>query len=187
MADAFLTRKGGEDVTPEVNEQTVIIQDIMESLVGKVYGANATAETILKGYSAYVHQKLVEGTLEPGIDLLSATGYTKMAVDKITFSTKTTAQNTVLNHSLGTLPTFFLLLAPVELTSANLNCIVSMQGHNVTASSKSATVITVYDSTPIYTKGATYSVEPTDEKLTMKTSTAAFFAASVEYTLITLA
>ena len=54
-----------EDVTEEVNIQTPLITEILESLVGKVTIANATPETILKGYSAYVGQQLVEGTLDP--------------------------------------------------------------------------------------------------------------------------
>lgn len=104
MADAFLTRKGGEDVTPEVNEQTVIIQDIMEALVGKVYGANATSETILKGYSAYVHQNLVEGTYEP--------------VDGIDFGEVTltaSAETVEVNHNLKTIPNAAFLV-PIEST-----------------------------------------------------------------------
>lgn len=53
---------GGENVTPEVTAQTPLVTEILESLVGKVTLANATPETILEGYSAYVKQKLVQGT-----------------------------------------------------------------------------------------------------------------------------
>lgn len=56
---------GGEDVTKEVNVQTPLVEDILESLVGKVYDANATPDKILEGYSAYVHQELVTGSLDP--------------------------------------------------------------------------------------------------------------------------
>ena len=52
-----------EDVTPEVTTQTPIIQNITEALVGKATGATATADKILEGYSAYVGQQLVNGTL----------------------------------------------------------------------------------------------------------------------------
>ena len=55
---------GGENVTPEVTAQTPLVTEILESLVGKVTLANATAETILEGYSAYVGQELIKGTLE---------------------------------------------------------------------------------------------------------------------------
>ena len=56
---------GGENVKPEVDIQTPLIEDIKESLVGKATGANATADTILEGYSAYVGQELVEGKYKP--------------------------------------------------------------------------------------------------------------------------
>ena len=64
---AFLNRAGGggETVTPEVQIQTPLIEDIKESLVGKATGANATEDTILEGYSAYVGQELVEGKYKP--------------------------------------------------------------------------------------------------------------------------
>lgn len=54
-----------EDVTAEVTTQTPLIEDIKESLVGKATGANATEDTILEGYSAYVGQELVEGKYKP--------------------------------------------------------------------------------------------------------------------------
>lgn len=56
---------GGENVKPEVDIQTPLIEDIKESLVGKATGANATEDTILEGYSAYVGQELVEGKYKP--------------------------------------------------------------------------------------------------------------------------
>ena len=55
----------GENVKPEVDIQTPLIEDIKESLVGKATGANATEDTILEGYSAYVGQELVEGKYKP--------------------------------------------------------------------------------------------------------------------------
>lgn len=55
----------GENVKPEVDIQTPLIEDIKEILVGKATGANATADTILEGYSAYVGQELVVGKYKP--------------------------------------------------------------------------------------------------------------------------
>lgn len=52
---------GGEDVSKEVAIQTPLIQQIREMIVGKATDANATEDTIVKGYSAYVGQKLVNG------------------------------------------------------------------------------------------------------------------------------
>lgn len=56
---------GGEDVSEEVAVQTPLIQQIREMIVGKATDANATEDKIVKGYSAYVGQKLVNGNLEP--------------------------------------------------------------------------------------------------------------------------
>lgn len=58
----FVKSGGGENVTPEVQAQTPLVTEILESLVGKVTLANATPEAILEGYSAYVGQELVRGT-----------------------------------------------------------------------------------------------------------------------------
>ena len=65
MSDAFLTRRGGggEDLTPELTEQSALIAQIRAMLVGRVTEANAKPEDILKGKKAYVGEKLVEGTL----------------------------------------------------------------------------------------------------------------------------
>lgn len=57
---------GGEDVTAEVQAQTPVVADIIENLVGKATGANATAEDIRQGKTAYVGQELVTGTLDVG-------------------------------------------------------------------------------------------------------------------------
>lgn len=65
MSVSVKNKGGGENVTPEVTEQTLLIEEILESLVGKVYGANATPDKILKGYSAYVGQELIVGTYDP--------------------------------------------------------------------------------------------------------------------------
>lgn len=56
---------GGEDVSEEVAVQTPLIQQIREAIVGKATEANATAEHIEVGYSAYVGQVLIDGTLDP--------------------------------------------------------------------------------------------------------------------------
>lgn len=65
MAWSNIGGGGGENVKPEVDIQTALIEDIKESLVGKATGANATEDTILEGYSAYVGQELVVGKYKP--------------------------------------------------------------------------------------------------------------------------
>lgn len=99
---------GGENVTPEVTAQTPVITQILEGLVGKAQGANATADKILEGYSAYVGQELVEGTVKY-VDVPALFGYTKMAVDEFTFASTTEARTITLTHSLGEKPKLFMV------------------------------------------------------------------------------
>lgn len=91
---------GGENVKAEVEYQTPVITQILEGLVGKAQGANATADKILEGYSAYVGQKLLEGTAKP-LDL-SAIGCSKIAVGEITFSAQ--SKTITIPHGLGVVP-----------------------------------------------------------------------------------
>ena len=57
---------GGEDVTAEVEVQTPLVDQIMTALIGKVGDdANATAETILEGYKAWVQGEKIIGSLDP--------------------------------------------------------------------------------------------------------------------------
>ena len=109
-----------EDVTPEVTTQTPLVTQILEGLVGKAQGANATADKILEGYSAYVGQELVEGTAKEGVPLPS--GLTKYAIDKFTFTTSTKL-NYLLSHSLKEKPKVALLLiSPSEISNISTGC-----------------------------------------------------------------
>ena len=94
---------GGENVTPEVQAQTPLVTEILESLVGKVTLANATPETILEGYSAYVGQELVEGTRK---SLETIFGLTK-----INSGTLINTSNTAINikHNLNVIPKIFMI------------------------------------------------------------------------------
>lgn len=90
---------GGENVTPEVRVQSPLVAEILESLVGKVTIANATPETILEGYSAYVGQQLVHGEL-------------KDISKKIDFGEVTpsgTVKTLTIEHSLEALPSHALI------------------------------------------------------------------------------
>ena len=94
---------GGENVTPEVQAQSPLVTEILESLVGKVTLANATPETILEGYSAYVGQQLVKGTRK---SLESIFGMTK-----INSGTLINTSNTAINikHNLNVIPKIFMI------------------------------------------------------------------------------
>lgn len=190
MADAFLTRKGGEDVTPEVNEQTVIIQDIMEALVGKVYGANATAETILKGYSAYVHQNLVEGTMEAGIPT-SLFGCTKFAIDEFSFTADTSVIPTTIKHSLGETPTAFMIIPKTPINGTQNIYVVGVPNGIFMNNGYVHRYPVVKDrASASYSVNTNYNMQPifTSTELQIKGGTNALtWHAGTTYTLITMA
>lgn len=89
-----------EDVTAEVEEQTPLVDQIMAELQGKVGDdANATAETILGGYKAWVQGEKIIGTFVPitGIDYGEVT------------PSANTASITV-SHKLGAIPSFAVIM-----------------------------------------------------------------------------
>lgn len=192
MADAFLVRRGGgENVKAEVAEQTQLIEDMTaslntmtESLVGKATGANATPETILKGYSAYVGQELIEGTMNEGVDLTGAGGFTKFAVDKIVFSSR--QQMPKISHSLGVKPKISLLLTKItsDLSTKDL-----VAGYCQSYQDVSWVHATVYNSS----SGSTMTYQGggqsgyVNEKEIIFYESNHYVAANVEYTLITMA
>ena len=101
-----------EDVTAEVNAQLPIVKNIKEALVGKATGANATADKILEGYSAYVGQELVVGTAKSGV---IETIYENIATDEILFSSNTDIYGGIeLSHSLRIIPKIAILQAQNE-------------------------------------------------------------------------
>lgn len=105
-----------EDVTPEVTAQTPVITQILEGLVGKAQGANATADKILEGYSAYVGQKLLHGTAKEGLDL-SAFGITKVAVDEIVPASDISTTEGI-PHSLGITPKYLIIITDETVSSS---------------------------------------------------------------------
>lgn len=88
------TNVAGENLTPELTNQAQLIQSIRESLAGKATLANATADKILEGYSAYVGQQLVTGSLKlPTIDGSPVSGMSLVSK--------------VVDLNMGDLPTSF--------------------------------------------------------------------------------
>ena len=61
MGQGIKAGGGSENLKPELQAQDILIDDILETIVGKSSGATATAETILEGYTAYVGKELVTG------------------------------------------------------------------------------------------------------------------------------
>lgn len=91
---------GGEDVTAEVEIQTPLVDQIMTALIGKVGDdANATAETILEGYKAWVQGEKIIGTFVPitGIDY-----------GEVTPSANTSS--ITVSHKLGAVPSFAVIM-----------------------------------------------------------------------------
>lgn len=174
---------GGENLNTQLTAQENLIQTITESLVGKVTLANATADKIIEGFCAYVGQQLIQGTAkDPSefADLKTAGGYTKMAVDKFTFSEKTSAS---VSHSLGEIPRCLLLFTATGVEQLTNGC------------AKGAFFIERGDATKdigikLYkTDGlvGTMTVQIMNKQTSTAVSSLGTYDAGVEYTLITLA
>ncbi len=183
---AWYPIKGGENVTPEVTAQTGLIDSIKTQLVGKATGANATADKILEGFSAWVNGQLVQGTAkDPSqfADLKSAGGFTKMAVDKFSLTTDTIAQNIPITHSLGDIPLFILLLGPVYTGNYYIKSIYCIFNDAIGSMKPS---LFVYSDSNFY-KYNTNATRGADSVTLGEAGYNFKYAAGIEYTLITMA
>lgn len=152
---------GGEDVTAEVEVQTPLVDQIMTALIGKVGDdANATAETILEGYKAWVQGQKITGTMT---QRNSESGYFTVAesVRTITFT-----------HNLGTIPSKVILLKVnengdfglIQNSSGNLNFFMS----NGTSSYSSVYSTTTTSNTfMIYGVGINWTIELNETTVTV--------------------
>lgn len=128
--------------------------------------------------------ELVEEGLTP--EML---GFTKMAIDKFTFSTRT-AGNTPLNHSLAELPKFYILMS--ENNSTTDYDIISASGEcgytGTSTSSYSSTGATrfVRAATPDKVGKGTGGSTTNSDTIIIGESVSKF-TAGIEYTLITMA
>lgn len=181
---------GGENVKAEVTAQTPLIEQILEGLVGKAQGANATADKILEGYSAYVGQELLHGTAK---DVAALFGCTKYAVDKFTPATKIADTLTQISHSLGEIPLLTFIYTEDDIKgSSSTDCpgkyYVGLS--NPTNSANSIFLVAL----PCDTTGElktprnyTSNCSAYDTYIRIYLSVHAHIPAGVEYTLITMA
>ena len=119
---------GGENVTPEVQAQSPLVTEILESLVGKVTLANATPETILEGYSAYVGQRLIQGTrpdVSRSIDFGTVTLSEQVATITVGHNLKVIPKYVILMPELGlsydSTYTWFIIQAKFPILSSNVD------------------------------------------------------------------
>lgn len=182
-----------EDITPDLNTQSDLIKEIRAMLVGRVTEANAKPEDILKGKKAYVGEKLVTGVLEKGVDLLKATGLTKICEEKVTFSNVNSV--TEIRHSLGVEPKLALFLPDMTkgLTADSYTRTISMMFIDLTyviapASKKKLCLYTTManNSSP-YIAAASVAAKMTNSSLGAENGLGFYFAQSIPYTLITMA
>lgn len=130
----------------------------------------------------YWYEKVVEG-----IDLLSLLGYTKMAVDKFTF-TSDKSSNVVVNHSLGEIPEMIIVLSDDK----TLNCAMLYVGTLLTdGSSRYGVDFFLYTSTSVgdtsyYVGSHSESSTNSEQVLLMVRNSSVKFKKGVEYTLITM-
>ena len=179
-----------EDVTPEVNAQTPVITNILESLVGKVQGANATADKILEGYSAYVGQKLINGTAKDAsnmVGLFQLLGFTKMAVDEFVSANKVYVDSSgySLKHSLGEVPKIIFLFSNLN-RKINYNkeifCLITYA--NATTY---PFFLYSYDSETLSTNNQVYASGITASNFKLFSNFTYSFSIGTKYTLITMA
>ena len=135
----------------------------------------------------YWYEKVVEG-----VDLLTAMGYTKIAVDKFTFTSRTPANSSKkISHSLGVEPKSVLLLSPLTYSKMQESDILNGSYQNFSESSP-----TILSGSFLYAnsnsgdfKSANGYVYLVSEETTTKLyfSSSYYFKAGIEYTLITMA
>ena len=135
----------------------------------------------------YWYEKVVEG-----VDLLTAMGYTKIAVDKFTFTSRTTANSSKkISHSLGVEPKSVLLLSP--LTYSKMQQFDILNGYYQNFSESSPTTLSgslLYaNSNSGDFKSADGYVHLVSGETTTKLyfNSSYYFKAGIEYTLITMA
>ena len=165
----------------------------------EIFGVTGTLEHI--GDSDLIPENIksgvnifgVVGTMIKGLDL-SVLGYSKMAIDKFTFSGYTKVSGKALSHSLGVKPkeAFVICMNPSAVSSSTLlyQWIRHVQAHNRFATSYS----TLYGYGDGYHTGsyyeykdATISVTTTSVTLSLGSSTGPHFLNGCEYALVTLA
>lgn len=183
-----------EDVTPEVTAQTGLIDSIKTQLVGKATGANATADKILEGFSAWVNGQLVQGTAKEGIPAVSF-DCTKFAVN--TFTPTTTIANLTVSHDLGEVPKIAVLWGKdVKYETINYGSGVPLRYRlSIIDSSKRSyeSILRLTDKNAEYADYCQNGFKPAKDTIYFagalhnSVSDGAYFMAGVEYTLITMA
>ena len=176
---SIIVKGGGcENVTPEVTAQTSIITQILEGLVGKAQGANATADKILEGYSAYVGQELIEGTAKAGLDL-SAFGITKVAVDEIV-PTSDISTSDDITHSLGDTPKYLMITTDETISSS------TTRGYVKEYMSTQNTMVSFWFSRS-YTSGTSTAGESDLSPTSFKLNNGGYLKSGVTYKILTMA
>ena len=129
-----------------------------------------------------------ETVIKDAVDLLSLVGCTKMAVDKVTFSSRRTLKAAgSISHSLGEQPKIIIVLSPYRKTTTTNNVIEMLLMHGDYTSAIS------YYGCQIHTTSTAGNFNATTAGLTVDTSTIIsydtlyYFEANVEYTIITAA
>ena len=190
---------GGEDVTAEVQVQTPLVDQIMTALIGKVGDdANATAETILEGYKAWVQGEKIVGTykVNESIGIIEKYfGCTEIAAVTFTFAQDSPANDNAINHSLGKTPKLAFIYSnspDSELMPQTSNQYVkygmidNVNGENVYISfSLGLSYYATYKVDADSDVSNTTSKQPTASVVYLNTSHN--YRAGVEYTIVTMA
>lgn len=149
---------GGEDLQGTVEEQTTAVNNLLKMVSRKVAEKN-------------------------GVDLMTLFGYTKMAVDTLTYTTDTYPSNG-LKHTLGEIPQLAILIGEVDTVA---NCVFfGIVGYGGSGNSASYSALAFHLSYKQTIAGSITHPSKTTVYLYDYGKTK-FLKAGKEYTLITFA
>lgn len=175
-----LTTQAAKTWTPGTSDQTISSGRYLTGSQTIKGDSDLIAENIREGIDIFG----VLGTMVEGITP-EMMGCTKIAVDKITFSIRTSVANVALTHSLGELPKFFILWSN-NTGKVSEDVIYSAGAVAPNSYSNKMHGGTAYfsSSKPYITNVGSNNVDATTIK---PANTNYYYTAGVEYTLITMA
>lgn len=175
QSKAVTPNAGGFTVNPDTGK-------LLSSVV--VNGdSNLIPSNIRKGINIFN----VLGTMAEGVNLLEATGCTKIAVDKFIYATRQIG-NVEIPHSLGELPRLAIILSDITRADVYTDLYLTLYANPDKSDYTSYAYVQGRNSGKSFFFHVANSVNNRQTSLVIKGPTnSLYFTAGVEYTLITIA